>query len=525
MSATDIGIVLLVCLTVTIIAASCHVLLPGARRPPGSSLALTQAIVLLFDDETLIDASPDGRRLLARGMSGLTEWQRFLGWALPRYPGLMARLENLRMLGRFEQTPANPADAVLHAEWRSGTLRIILIPPHHGGEGMLHDPLTRHLQDEELELLRQTLDDAPLPIWRENDTRQVTWANRSCLSLLLAYRPDKGLNEWPLPPLFDAFLPGRARLAGPADRPPLWFAPHVSPGPDGHTVFAMPIDQAVTAETALHAFRQTLARIFAELPVELAIFDDQRRLQMFNPAFAELSGMQIPFLSLRPTLFTLFDRMRDQHMLPEPRDYHRWRQDMAALEQDADTEGCEQIWSLASGATYRVQGRPHAEGALALLFHDISDEVSTTSRLRADLALGRSALDAAEEAMAIFSSAGHLVLANTAHEQLWGTGHEGRRLITDMVQLWRRRCAPSRIWDQVTGFVTHARPRQGCSLPARMHDGRALRCRLAPLNGGATLVAFSLDPPGPEARPPMPIHRADPAHFGMNTIMSQVEQA
>ena len=525
MSATDIGIVLLVCLTVTVIAASCHVLLPRTRRPPGSSLALTQAIVLLFDEEILIDASPDGRRLLARGMSGLTEWQKFLGWALPRYPGLMARLENLRMLGRFEQTPANPADAVLHAEWRSGTRRIILIPPHHGGEGMLHDPLTRHLQDEELELLRQTLDDAPLPIWRENDARQVTWANRSYLSLLLARRPDRRLDEWPLPPLFDALSPGRARLEGPGDQPPLWFEPHVSPGPDGHTVFAMPIDQAVTAETALHAFRQTLSRIFAELPVGLAIFDNQRRLQMFNPAFAELSGMQIPFLSLRPTLFTLLDRMREQHMLPEPRDYHGWRRDMAALEQDASTEGCDQIWSLASGATYRVQGRPHAEGALALLFHDISDEISTTSRLRTELALGRSALDAAQEAMAIFSPAGHLVIANTAHEQLWGTGHDGGQLITDMVQLWRRRCTPSRIWDQVTGFVTHARPRHGCSLPVRMRDGRDLRCRLAALSGGATLVAFSLDAPAHQAHHPMPIHLADKAHFSMNTIIPQVEQA
>jgi hypothetical protein len=79
----------------------------------------------------------------------------------------------------------------------------------------------------------------------------------------------------------------------------------------------------------------------------------------------------------------------------------------------------EETWSLPGGQTYRVIGRPHPNGALAFMFEDISHEMSRTRRYRADVELGQSVIDAVEDAVAVFSQGGQLVMSNHAYAQLW----------------------------------------------------------------------------------------------------------
>ena len=62
-------------------------------------------------------------------------------------------------------------------------------------------------------------------------------------------------------------------------------------------------------------------------------------------------------------------------MMPEPKDYRSWRQQMSDLEAAAQNGTYEETWALPTGQTYRVTGRPHPDGAVALLFEDISAEV------------------------------------------------------------------------------------------------------------------------------------------------------
>ncbi|MEK9704965.1 MAG: diguanylate cyclase, partial [Paracoccaceae bacterium] len=54
------------------------------------------------------------------------------------------------------------------------------------------------------------------------------------------------------------------------------------------------------------------------------------------------------------------------------------------------TEGTyTEIWNLPSGATFRISGRPHPDGALAFLFEDITAEVSMSRRFTAEFELHR----------------------------------------------------------------------------------------------------------------------------------------
>ncbi|EKD61430.1 MAG: hypothetical protein ACD_54C00240G0001 [uncultured bacterium] len=247
------------------------------------------------------------------------------------------------------------------------------------------------------------------------------------------------------------------------------------------------------AETALRDFMQTLTKTFAQLPIGLAIFDRQRKLQLFNPALMDLTTLPPDFLSLRPSLLSVLDAMRDRKMLPEPKDYRDWRRQIVDMERAAASGLYEETWSLPDGQTYKVVGRPHPNGALALMIEDISNEMLRTRRYRADLELGQSVIDEVDEAIVVFAQSGQLVMSNTAYAAIWG--HDPAELMGDstvrsLSAHWRAQSAPSVIWSEAEDYVATVGDRATWQGEARLLDGRLVSCRFAPLAAGATLALF-----------------------------------
>lgn len=468
--------------------------------------------VFVFDGETLLDATTDARALLSATRGDGTAWHRFLAYASPRFPGLQGQLDRLSDLGRLTLASPGADGMTLLAEWRSGLCRISLLEPHVETGGRLIDSLAQKALDDELETLRQITDEAPHPVWREAADGSVTWANRAYVALALRAGGPGAALGWPLPRLLHPQGEGRVPLHLPDTDQPLWFDCHVAAHPTGRTVFASPSDATVAAEQALGNFVQTLSKTFADLPIGLAIFDRQRKLQLFNPALTDLCGLPVDFLSARPALFAFLDAMRERGMVPEPKDYKAWRAQIAALESSAADDQYQETWTLPSGLTYRIMGRPHPGGALALLFQDISDEITRARRMRADLEIGQSVIDATDEAIAVFSSAGQLVMANLAYARLWS--HDPMETLTEqpiatLAETWRSACAPSHFWSLAEGYVASTGPREPWVSQARLNDGRGLRCRLAPLAGGATLVGFSAEPGADRMFDPFALHPPD----------------
>ena len=185
--------------------------------------------------------------------------------------------------------------------------------------------------------------------------------------------------------------------------------------------------------------------------------------------------------------------MRDRKMLPEPKDYRDWRRQIVEIEKAAATGLYEETWSLPDGQTYRVIGRPHPNGALALLIEDISSEMLRTRRYRADLELGQSVIDHMDEAIAVFSQSGQLVMSNNSYAALWG--HDpaetlGDNTVRSLSAHWRMQSAPSAIWAEVEEYVATVGDRDSWRGEVRLLDGRLIGCRFAPLAGGSTLATF-----------------------------------
>jgi PAS domain-containing protein len=468
----------------------------------------------LFDGEVLIEATPAGRSLLPTACQHMAAaWPGLLNYLEPRFPGATARFENLHTEGPLIMSGADSGAGnplLLRAEVRGGLTRITIMDTESSQSARALDPLTRRAIREELEQLRMISAKAPLPIWRECANGDVVWANACYLDLVTSHMEDNQDLVWPLPKLFtlpvttDPAKAQRHKLTIPGDMNARWFDLFCFGDTRERQVYALPADGAVNAEEGLRAFMQTLTKTFAHLSTGLAIFDHERKLVLFNPALMDLTGLAPDMLMRRPTLAAFFDAMREVSMIPEPRDYRSWRNQITDIEEAAANGIYEETWSLPGGQTYRVVGRPHPNGALALSFEDVSTEMSQTRRYRADLELGQAVIDAVDAAIAVFSASGVLVMSNAAYAALWG--HDpaaslgGTGSVSTVCDHWRNETAPSALWDRVEDFSANLGPRSAWHDQTRFKDGRLLNCQFSPLAGGATMATFRMDAPDQEGQ-------------------------
>jgi PAS domain-containing protein len=153
----------------------------------------------------------------------------------------------------------------------------------------------------------------------------------------------------------------------------------------------------------------------------------------------------------------------------------------------------QETWLLPGGTTYRMTARPQADGALALLIEDITDEMARSRTDRASLEVSQSVIDALDEGIAVFDQDGRRIMSNAAFAALWGEGPEMAQPQADLqalLGLWQAGCAPDPVWPRIGAFVAATGERQGWAAELRLLDGRALGLRVVGLRGGATLIGF-----------------------------------
>ena len=459
----------------------------------------------LFDNDTLVDATQSARDLLGPKTGEDTDWQRFIAAFSGSYSSLADDLGVLGDAGSMTILPDDQNDTTsIKAEWWSGLARLVITEPESADEPKIDGPGLAALEVE-LETLRHTAKLAPYLVWQETRDKKVNWANAAYLSLAKSTLPDSQNNSWPPPRLFHhtsiaqhGATPQTVRvsLENKSMNETHWFDLTCKKVNESTLCFATSADAIVKAEVSLNGFVQTLTKTFAHLSIGLAVFDKDRQLALFNPALTDLTKLPFDFLSGRPTLYTLLDRLRENQMMPEPKDYKSWRQQMTALEEAAADGTYEEIWTLPSGQTYRVIGRPHADGAVALLFEDISAEISLTRNFRQELEIGQAVLDGIKDAVVVFSSTGLITVSNAAYTKLWGVDPStafGEMSIADATRLWQDACDPTSLWGDLRSFIGTQGERTEWLAHATLDTGQNLDCQISPLAGGATMVTFCVE--------------------------------
>ena len=442
--------------------------------------------VFLFDDDRLISHSD----IALNGFETVSTWgdlKRLLQRDFPAFPENpeMVRTKGTLTVSAIDCT----VDREVQCDWIDGVVRVEL--RNLTGQA---PALRRDVNDP----IRLAMDQAPYPVWLLNAANTVSWCNAAYVALVRKVGgPDADLTR----PLFPAQVEDvplsrktRVSIMAKDSDARLWFDLTRVIREEGQLCYAVDINAIVEAETAQRKFVQTMTKTFAQLSIGLAIFDRNRQLALFNPALIDLTTLQPDFLSCRPSLSSFFDRLRDQHMMPEPKNYRGWRRQMNDLIEAAEDGNYQETWSLPSGSVYSVSGRPHPDGAVAFLFEDITAEITLTRRFRSEMDLMQSILDKLADAIAVFADDGTLAFTNYAYQMLWGeTGEVGfdQTTVLEVTRQWQDHCAATPVLGEIRDFVSARENRAEWSAEIALKTGAHMTCMINPMQNGATIVRFT----------------------------------
>lgn len=460
------------------------------------------SITFLFEDTVLIDVTPRARTLMEQSESHRPDWETFLTLLSARFPHLRSQCANLASVGKKTIAPQDGQPGWIEAEYWNGIARITLVQDKDYPDETL-DPLTATAMEHELETLRGIGEDSPQLIWKHDAEGMLVWANRAYIELSEAINSiaPNDIRPWPPKAIFtDTATPAGSapvidmlHLDVPDQGKPVWYeVTGVKRGTDT-IYFAVDASAVIMAQDAQKIFVQTMTKTFAQLSVGLAIFDADRRLVLFNPALVDLTGLPTGFLVGRPALFSFLDRLRDQNMIPEPKNYKNWRDKMITLESAATRGDYHETWLLPTGQTFRVTGKPYPNGAIAFLMEDISDEISLNRKFRSQIDTSAAVIDNLTAAVCVFSSSGSLIMANRAYRHLWGTSPDNSltsRDFLDELSTWKSVSAPSPVWlklDETLKRGGNDTPWQG-SIWLDSHV--EVMCQYAPLPDGNHQIIF-----------------------------------
>ncbi|MEM9853051.1 MAG: PAS-domain containing protein [Pseudomonadota bacterium] len=467
--------------------------------------------IFLFDGEDLVDCTPPARRIMEDLAKGGSDLQRLLRGLNRRFGGLpeAARIAETRFEGVYLPFERSDTLRLRFQSW-DGFLQVMLSEAEEAGEGFGDRLIETNDPQSELSTLRALSDEAPFLMWQTDADGTVEWGNEAYLEAVAGedQRSEAAAPEWPPRALFAHAKPRETdpkqpiRLIandGNQTTKGLSFDIRTVKREGKFLHYGVSAEASVKAETAQREFVQTLTKTFAHLAIGMVIFDRDRKLVLFNPALLDLMSLPVEFLSASPSLYSFLDRLREERLIAEPRNYKAWRKHILDLEaKAADGSYCE-TWALPGGTTFRVTGRPHPDGAIAFLFEDISAEISLTRRFNAEIELGHAALDAMDEAVAIVSPTGLVSLTNKAYATLWDcVPDEGliAKRLRQVIEQWREASIDEDgHWDALLEALESRSVKGTWQSDVRLADGRVLTCRTQRLAGGAALIGFRTSAP------------------------------
>ena len=211
---------------------------------------------------------------------------------------------------------------------------------------------------------------------------------------------------------------------------------------------------------------------------------------LFNPALIDLTSLPAHFLSAQPNLQSFFDRLRDNRIMPEPKDYSSWRRQIADLVVKSENGRYQETWRLPNGLTYRINGRPHPDGAIAILIEDVSVEISVTERFKDQIDIRNIALETAHDAMICFETDGTILFWNPAFKNFIGlpdTEQAESYSLGNIIQLWKDKLEPGAVRDTLSARLRHGREQTGS---LTLLNGEKLNYGLRVQDNNSTIITL-----------------------------------
>ncbi len=158
--------------------------------------------------------------------------------------------------------------------------------------------------------------------------------------------------------------------------------------------------------------------VLEHLTTAIGVYDSERRLAYFNPAFARLWRLDGDWLASRPSLAELLERLRAQRRLPEFHDFRAFREQQIAYFGSLEAP-IDELIHLPDGTAIRTVIAPHPGGGLVHSFEDVTDRLGLERSFNTLLAVHRATLDNLYEGVGVFGGDGRLKLSNAVFLRLW----------------------------------------------------------------------------------------------------------
>jgi len=187
--------------------------------------------------------------------------------------------------------------------------------------------------------------------------------------------------------------------------------------------FAIDVQDLEDARDELGRHIESQRELADRMTAGTAQFDADHNLSFFNRPFAMMAQTDPEWLSERPEFDRVLERMRDNHRLPEARDFPAWKEERRAWFSSPE-EVIEEEWMLPNGDHLRVVAQPLPDGGLRLFLEDRTEQLRLASARDTLLRVRAATFDNLFEAISVFASDGRLYLWNRRFIEDWELDEE-----------------------------------------------------------------------------------------------------
>lgn len=257
--------------------------------------------------------------------------------------------------------------------------------------------------------------------------------------------------------------------------------------------FALDVQDLEEARAELARHIESQRELADRMTAGTAQFDADRTLSFFNRPFAAMAKLDPEWLAEKPEFDRVVERMRDEHRLPETRDFPAWKEERRGWFTSPE-EVIEEEWMLPAGDHIRVVAQPLPDGGLRLFLEDRTEQLRLASARDTLLRVRAATFDNLYEAISVFASDGRLYTWNRRFLEDWELDEEWLSThprVDELVPAMARKLVNPTAAAQIREMVRQTtNERQSSTGRISMTDGRHFQFAAVPLPDGNALLTM-----------------------------------
>lgn len=228
-----------------------------------------------------------------------------------------------------------------------------------------------------------------------------------------------------------------------------------------------------------------------QLRTAIAMFDADTRLEFYNSAYEQLTGMSGTWLDSKPKIVEVIDKMRELRRLPDQADYKQYKQQWLNRFTSL-IEPYEEMQYLPDGSVVRLIVVPRPQGGVLITQEDVTGRLQLETSYNTLVAVQQETIDNLSEGIAVFGEDGRLRLSNQSFTRMWGIEEALPESVHVSVVLEKMtKFFSEQEWPRAKSIILgNALDRDVRRGRLDRGDGRALEYSVTPLPDGNVLNAW-----------------------------------